>query len=115
VGWPILGIIAILGSCGYMGIRALWPFKGSYSEDLVDAGFPKTEIQETTGPMGGKTQVYYIARPKVGACTFKLVKKQFENGYSLTEVNGEDVPGLANPTKDEAVAHAAKSGINCNK
>ena len=114
--WPSLGVVVIAGSFGYMLVRAFWQFEYSFADALRENHYPAVKIQETTGPMGrAKTQTYYIARPKVGACTFKLVKKQFENGYVLTEINGEDVPDLkGDPTRDQAVAHAQKYGITCN-
>lgn len=114
IGWPIIGIIIVVGSCGFMGLRAIWPVQAGFESALRQNGYPEVEIHKGTTSMGGKSQPQYTARPRVGDCLMLLVQNQFDTSYKLTEVNGVDILDLeGSPTLDESLAHIKSRGIDC--
>lgn len=112
--WRVIAAAALCGGFGYMFIRTLIPFDGSFADQLREANYPKPNIETTLAPMGGsKTQTLYIGRSQVGACLFRLERTQYENGYRLVEVNGRTLIVEGNPSKEQSVASAATIGVLC--
>jgi hypothetical protein len=112
--WRLGAIAALCLGFGYMLIRTLIPFDGSFEDQLLEAKYPNPKIETTLTSMGSsKTQTLYIGRSTFGKCLFRLERTQYENGYKLVEVNGRPLVIEGNPSREESVASAATIGITC--